>query len=103
MIYKAFNVDEYEKEKQKIIKISQLSTEPVVIPKILQLDHDDIISNANEFKEHNEYIIGEDGYENEFETNNNNNNAANVNVVNDDDDDDFNNDNGTEYANNDVI
>jgi hypothetical protein len=100
LIYKAFNVDEYEKEKQKIIKISQLSTEPVVIPKILQLDHDDIISNANEFKEHNEYIIGEDGYENEFETNNNN--AANVNVLNDDDDD-FNNDNGTEYANNDVI
>ena len=98
------NVDEYEKEKQKIIKISQLSTEPVVIPKILQLDHDDIISNANEFKEHNEYIIGEDGYENEFEmnNNNNNNNEANVNVINDDDDD-FDNDNGTEYNNNDVI
>ena len=91
LIYSALNVDEFEKEKQKIIKITQLSTDPVVIPKILQLDHDDIISNSNAFQEQTGCIIGED--EKEFELNNPSANKDDNN----DDDDDFNNDNGTEF------
>lgn len=92
LIYKTLGVDEFEKEKQKIIKITQLSIQPIAIPKILQIDHDEILSDSNEFKNQNEeYIIGED--ENELKSN------TNINNNNKEDEDDFNNDNGTEFDN----